>query len=447
MNKVTTTIGVTAAALLLASLAYYNHSQPSQESSEPSSTTTLGQRISSALEPLKFSSEPQVFLEHKEAGYKASKPLVSMNGIEATDELLYPVFKASRYVTDKNEEHLNNIGKFKLKDGLAPNQIGNLISRFSFRNANYYEALMVAGEGYVRTIEDNVGSTIYHGINLNFQNKSTMNNLAIGVSEDKQLIDAYTKVAGVQTVQEIKQILTNHWLPPQQSLQFSSMLQTGFDAGLMNQFKRVGQASKRDTKQAQALFDGLEPNVQAATRYMVYKLGEGNFGKYKSFINALWDYSLTPIEQRTIEQRKSIAQMIAFKYTITQEKDGKKEKVIKEDTRASLLVQSMFISPQSFGYIIDEDVKPIYFDGVYKNITGKDKSFDDDKFSYPSDIRSQMEELQLLSKQGYKTSLEKNSYFALDELNKVQKDVEDWNKTGGVKTRYCIGTTTITCGR
>lgn len=377
-------------------------------------------------------------------GYKSTKLLGELKGIKAIDSNVNDVNPESKFVTKKNHEHLNNIGKYELQAGLANNQIANLVARHSFRNGNYYEALMVTGEGYSKTTADNIGSTIYHGINTKFQTKSTMKHLAMGISKNPETIKAYEKLAGVGSASVTKEILANHFVNSPKSLQMSVMIQENFDGSIQT---TLGKGNKLN---GEKILDGLEEHFRAAVRYTGFKVGGEGFSKYKNFISAIREYSNLSVENKTEEKREKIAESVSFRYTIIIEKNGVKEKIVKEDTRATMLVRAMIKSPQTFGYLINEDVKPIHFESMYKSVTGENKNFDKNDFTMPENISNPEMEIAKLVSQGYKVTFDpKKDYYLESSKDDLEQMAKAWTKkeAEAPKTRYCIGTTTITCGR
>lgn len=392
------------------------------------------------LEQIKVANEKMGF-KVLDNGYQPSKLIGELKGIKAIDSNINDVNKSSKFVNNKNYEHLNNIGKFEIAEGLANNQVANLIARFSFRNGNYYEALMVTGEGYTKTTADNIGSTIYHGINTHFQSRDTMYHLIKGVSKDERVIDTYMKLAGVSSPAKTKVMLEGKWLPPAKSLQMSVLLQESYDKG-------VKSALQTKDKTGEMVLDSLDENVKAATRYISYKVGTAGFAKYKNFIGAIKDYSAVPVEQRTQEMRDKIANLVSFKYAIVIEKDGVQQKIIKEDERATMLVRAMIKSPQAFAYMINEDVKPQHFESIYKDIKGDNKNFDKNNFSFPENMKTLQDHMTEYKEQGYNINNNPLKELFLDSpVESLKAMTSEWNEKNKItpKTKHCIGSTTISC--
>lgn len=450
-------LSVAAATALIGTISFNNtNTQQKVEETQPASSMSqkIAQNVSKIGAVIKSSEESikekeEAIHKHNEKlgvygteNYKSTKQLAELKGIKAIDSNINDVNSNSKFVTNKNKEHLNKIGKYELQAGLANNQIANLVARHSFRNNNFYEALMVTGEGFTKTTADNIGSTIYHGINTNFQTRDTMRNLAMGVSKEQSVISAYEKLAGVGSADVTKQIIGTHWMPSPKALQMSVMIQENYDRSVET---TLGRGNKDRGVQ---ILDNLDDNVRAATRYVAFKVGGGGFAKYKGFINALTEYSKQPADQRTQEMRDKIADNISFKYTIVVEKNGVKEKLVKEDTRATMLVRAMIKSPQAFGYMINEDVKPIYFDGMYKSVTGETQSFDKNDFKTPDNLSSAQDEIEKLINNGFKVQFDpKKDYFLETSKAELEENATIWNKQqrdpAPVKRKYCIGSTTI----
>lgn len=454
-------LSAVAATALLGTLVFNNVSNQNNISSKTTiekDTVSMSEKIAQSVGKLgsviKNSEENQKekiesIYKHNEQygvksvdGYKSTKLLGELKGIKTIDSNINDVNPESKFVTKRNNEHLNKIGKYELQAGLANNQIANLVARHSFRNGNYYEALMVTGEGFTKTTADNIGSTIYHGINTNFQTRDTMKHLAIGVSKDQNVIKAYEKLGGVGSAATTKKIIGEHWMTSPKALQMSVMIQENFDRSIET---TLGSGNKIA---GEKIIDNVEDNIKAAIRYTGFKVGGGGFSKYKNFIQSVQNYSKTPVEKRSQEMRDKMADGISFKYTLIVEKNGVKEKIVKEDTRATMLIRAMIKSPQAFGYMINEDVKPVYFDALYKSATGESKVFDKNEFTMPESISSPEKEISKLEKEGYKITFDpKKDYYLENSKEELQKMAKDWTDKEATKpkVRYCIGSSTISC--
>lgn len=286
-------------------------------------------------------------------------------------ETSFPIFEASSLVNEKNKERLNKVGDFELPSGLADNQVARNVAQLQFSREDYFLALVSEGEGFRSTIyNDNIGYAFGNGWNVSMQSKSYNENLAKAVSQDSEFARKLGVLGGRISDTTISSDYKNVRIAPQRAIQVAALMGEQFEPGVIRgiakQMPKNSQAQKlhKETGQsyevlAKDMYDNLAPNEKAAILYHSYKVGEAGFAKYTNMIGSLVSYGLST--NKTDVMRKSVADGFTYKYKMNGE--------IKEDTRASVLVGSMFSDSSAFGYVVGKNVAPKNFSKLTTSIS------------------------------------------------------------------------------
>lgn len=293
--------------------------------------------------------------------------------INSTKETHFSINEKSPLVNAQNKDKLNQAGDFELPAGLADNQVARKVAQIKFEKNSFYLSLLSEGEGFIsRPGNDNIGKMWGNGWNFTLQN----DNYNIQLSNAINMQGVGEKLNNIKhgklSIQEEKQLS----ISPQRSMQASQLLGDGFEPGVIRgiakQMPKNTQAQKihKETGQtyeqiAQNMYNSLADNEKAAVLYHSYKVGEAGFAKYTNMIGSLITYGLST--DKTDMQRKTVADGFTYKYKINGQ--------IKEDTRASILVSTMFANKEAFGYVIGKNVAPKNFSNL-TNILSKNKITD-----------------------------------------------------------------------
>lgn len=278
-----------------------------------------------------------------------------------TKTIEFPIYIKSSLVNDKNKDLLNSVGNFEVKNGLADNQIARQVSQIQFSTGKYFLSLVSESEGFRSHLyNDNIGYALGNGWNISMQSHEYNTEIIKAIYEDTNSAHNLSSLSG----KESTHVLTSNdssgiVITPQRSMQVAELMGEKFEVGVIDgiakQMTKNSEAIKKhkETKQdyktlATNMYKTLQPNEKAAILYHCYKVGEHGFSKYSDLLNSLITYSLS--DNKTQDMKKVVADKFTYKYKINGQ--------ILSDNRASVLVGTMFSSPEAFGYIIGKNVAP-----------------------------------------------------------------------------------------
>lgn len=297
------------------------------------------------------------------------------NKIKSTSENLpsFPILKTTSgkfSMSDELKTSLEDAARFSIPEGFKENQISRYVSQVKFKSAmeksttqDFLAALMSEGEGFRSNLyRDNIGLAYGIGWNVSMQSREFNTFLMSAVNNNPEAIKQITSFssspmaypAGKYGTEETK-------MPVQRHLQASLLIADTFKnegvlKGLEKHVRNVpeaknnyksGQSYKDQTVQA---FNSLDPNIQAALIYHSYKVGSAGYGKYNTLNQRVAEYAFTPVDKRTAEQRRNIAETISYTYKYNGE--------TLRDTRAEIKVAAMISNPEAFGSMIKSNPAP-----------------------------------------------------------------------------------------
>lgn len=258
------------------------------------------------------------------------------------------------------KKSIEKAGNFEVPGGMKNNQVGRYVSQVQFKEQNYLLALVSEGEGFRNTLyNDNIGFAFGNGWNLSMQNSTYNKNIASTISDNNEYIGKLVQLSGKTSDAKIPSNFNSLQISPQRAIQVSAIMSIDFEKSVVSSIEKQLQKSEKAKKikvstgksfatMGQELYQNLESNEKAALVYHAYKVGGAGFNKYTTMLNSLVDYGLST--NKTPEQAKKVAESFTYKYTMNGE--------IKEDIRASVLVSTMFLDKNAFGYVIGKNVAP-----------------------------------------------------------------------------------------
>ena len=363
-------IVLTALTLGAAGLYGYNHMSGETKTNSPELINSLKDTVKSASNTV----ENAVNVKHA--------------AVQAQEETSFPIYNSS-LVNDKNRDILNKVGNFKVKSGLADNQIARSVSQIQFEKGLYYHSLVSEGESFRHQLyADNIGLAFGNGWNVSMQKASYNEGLASAITNDKGMIQKLKTLSG-KILNVNKNIGSSDiTISPQRSMQVAELMGEQFNVGVLHGISKQmaknsqAQAQHKATglsydQMAEKMFNSLSDNEQAAMRYHCYKVGEAGFSKYVGMIDSLIDYGMS--SNRTDAMKMKVAEHIEYTYKINGQ--------VMSDKRAALLVQSMFMGKEQFGYIIAKNVAPQHFSDLpAMKDSGVKVTDDPSKFNFPDAI-------------------------------------------------------------
>lgn len=258
------------------------------------------------------------------------------------------------------KKSIEKAGNFEVPGGMKNNQVARYVSQIQFKEQNYLLALVSEGEGFRNTLyNDNIGFAFGNGWNLSMQNSTYNKNIASTISNDGEYIGKLVQLSGKTSDSKIPSNFNSLKISPQRAIQVSAIMSIDFEKSVISSIEKQLPKNEKAKKLkittgksfstiGQELYKNLEPNEKAALVYHAYKVGGAGFNKYVNMLQSLVDYGLST--NKTQEQAKKVAESFTYKYTMNGE--------IKEDIRASVLVSTMFLDINSFGYVIGKNVAP-----------------------------------------------------------------------------------------
>lgn len=282
----------------------------------------------------------------------------------------FPIFENSSLVNENNKSKLNEAGNFDLPANLADNQVARKVAQIKFVDQNYFLSLVSEGEGFRSSIyNDNIGFAFGNGWNISMQNKTYNENLAKMISNDNNYIAKIALLSGNTKDRTLSSDYSTVKIAPQRSMQVAEIMGERFEPGVIRgiakQLPKNAEAQKIHKQTgnsyeiiAKNLYDNLAPNEKAAVLYHSYKVGEAGFAKYTNMIGSLATYALS--DNKTDDMKKKVADGFTYKYKMNGE--------IKQDTRAEVIVSSMFADKEAFGYLVGKNVAPRNFTSLSSSI-------------------------------------------------------------------------------
>lgn len=271
-----------------------------------------------------------------------------------------PVNTHSNLINDKNKSVLEQIAQFDVPTNYKDNQVARHVAQHQYAKKEFYLSIVSEAESFRRRFyNDNIGYAFGNGWNVSLQSKSYNENLAKAVSQDGKFINAITSLSGKTGTQPISGSYSDIIISPQKSMQVAYLMGEKFEEGVLNGIekhmrshptaqKKYKETGKNYEVLAKELFNSLQPNEQAALKYHAYKVGSAGFGAYKGLISNLIEYGYST--DKSIEKKKKVSEHFTYKYRINGE--------VKQDVRASVILSTMFDSPEAFGYTIGKNVAP-----------------------------------------------------------------------------------------
>lgn len=282
---------------------------------------------------------------------------VNSNGT-VTKKIINPINTNSNLINANNKDKIERAGQFQVPTNLKDNQIARHVAQEKFTGKEYLPSLISESESFRSHLyNDNIGYAFGNGWNISMQTTKYNENLAKAISIEPEFIKKITTLSG-----KISSLPIGNYqltITPQKSMQVSMLMAEKFEEAAINAISKqmmknkttIAQhkATKKDYKVlAKELYASLATNEQAVLVYHAYKVGEYGFGKYTGMIESLIDYANA--KERTPELAKKVAEHFTYKYKMNGE--------IKQDTRAEVLIQSMFMDVNAFGYLIAKNVAP-----------------------------------------------------------------------------------------
>lgn len=297
-------------------------------------------------------------------------PNTTIESVIQKKENSFPIFENSNLVNESNKAKLNEAGNFDLPSNLADNQVARKVAQIKFSDENYFLSLVSEGEGFRSSVyNDNIGFAFGNGWNISMQSKSYNENLAKIISNDNNYITKISSLSGNVKDRTLSSDYSSVKIAPQRSMQIAEIMGERFEPGVIRgiakQLPKNVQAQKihKETGKsyeviAQNLYDNLQPNEKAAVLYHSYKVGEAGFAKYTNMIGSLTTYALS--DNKTEDMKKKVADGFTYKYKMNGE--------VKQDTRAEVIVSSMFADKEAFGYLVGKNVAPRNFASLSSSI-------------------------------------------------------------------------------
>lgn len=286
----------------------------------------------------------------------------------------FPILKTShgRYkMSDELKTSIEEAAKFSVPAGMKDNQISRFVSKAKFKSAmekgtpqDFLSALMSEGEGFRGNLyRDNIGLAYGIGWNVSMQNKDFNQFLMGAVNNNPEAIKQITSFSSSPIAYPAGKYGTDETIMPvQRHLQASLLIADTFKnegvyKGLEKHVRNIPEAKNNSkngssfTEQTKKAFASLDPNIQGALIYHSYKVGSAGYGKYNTLNQKVAEYAFTPIEKRTIQQRREIADSISYTYKYNGE--------VLRDTRAEVKVAAMIANPEAFGFLIKSNPAPL----------------------------------------------------------------------------------------
>ncbi len=285
----------------------------------------------------------QPLLKNAQIPSFTSSPQAEVIAVNSQADVKFPLFETSLLTNPHVKSTLEKMSNFDLSSDLKDNQISRVVAQVSFKNQYWFGALASEAEGFRGKIyNDNVGFAVGNGWNLSMQSSSYNQLLASTISDNQE----YQKNAAAMASAKQKVVKDGDFsfeIAPQRALQVAGLMSLDFyKNGLL---PALDKQAKKKGLTGQQVIAGLEPHQRDALIYHTYKVGNAGVAKYTTLLESVVQYSQLSTEKKSdIEEKKKVAANFTYKYKL----DGK----TLQDTRASVLVASMFIDTNVFAQII-----------------------------------------------------------------------------------------------
>lgn len=286
----------------------------------------------------------------------------------------FPIFNQNHgkfSISDELKTSLEDAANFSVPAGFKENQVSRFVAQEKFKagqekktSNDYLASLLSEGEGFRSNLyRDNIGLAYGIGWNVSMQSEEFNRFLMGAVNSNQSAINKIASFSKTPMAYPSGNYGTQDTvMPVQRHLQASLLIADKFKSGgVLPAFEKFVKASDAGkslhkssgqsyTEISKAAFSSLEPNIQAALVYHSYKVGEAGYGRYTTLNKKVVDYALTPVAERTLEQRKGIAEGIVYNYKLNGE--------TLRDTRAEIKVAAMLVNPEIYGSMIKSNPAP-----------------------------------------------------------------------------------------
>lgn len=299
------------------------------------------------------------------------------------DETFYKVKHSSlidKFGGAEFKSYLEKISNFKVDKNAPNSQIIKDVSLAQYEFGNFFMSLASFAEGYSKSAyADNKGVATGFGYNISMQTQG-LNRQMFDTINMGSAIDTSIKMSGKMSIQSFsKEELNNVALIPQRAVQVTEIMKKEFESKIPeiigNHAKRTSaKASKymRDNGMSsndfgKLLLEKLKPNEKDVIIYHTYKVGPGGLAKYNNLLSSLVEYHFN----NTNLNSDNVAKSFTYKYSLNGE--------IKQDTRASALITTMWKNPEDFKLVAQNaGVYPDKIRNYVQSIHKDSKIFNDD---------------------------------------------------------------------